>query len=632
VTGRRIDEDSQSGLAIGMKYLEAGLDGLKSEKIVANARKFDRYYRGIHAISQRNVLLGNKPYNRLAEGIDQLLARMTNTHIKFYFHPQEDLDSFSAQALNEIIGDVVWDYIKWDDKSEDSILEAFAVGSSHIRGEVDDNFYPNFSVWPAGSTIPDPDAKSKEDCNFIIWVSESTPRTVKENYGIKLSAGAGVDYESDPNEVMKSWEDAGRSKAPVFSELETDSRRSPHFPKVIVYEIWMEDERMVPIAFDQTEIDDEHAAIAQLKGADVFDQQNHPRHIKEHRLFIETLDQETDTDLIAEIEAHIEAHNQFPPDLKRRKYPYGRIITIAEGKLLRDEPFPEERHWRNMYVKWDWLKQRNKYWGKPGATDAYPIQDDINFRKNAITQNINLLLNGVRKIGPSLHKKLSQFTNLIGLNVPVQRPDDFTVDMGKPLPSTHHIDLAHSEQSLDRILKRTDVLSGNLPAAGTANVTIETLIEQASVAGSTPLKHYSQALKEMARIAIYLMQRYMPQATVFDIINNEEKTGNVSWAGFADNAGLKDIRISVKAFRFSREKDFQFALQMYQAGLYDRQAVYDTIDDPNKYAIAKRMDEIDRLSQIVEIQNEKIEDLTKAINTQANRTQGQDGAGNTAIA
>jgi len=72
-------------------------------------------------------------------------------------------------------------------------------------------------------------------------------------------------------------------------------------------------------------------------------------------------------------------------------------------------------------------------------------------------------------------------------------------------------------------------------------------------------------------------------------------------------------------------------IQLAQVGIVDRQAVLETMDIPNKYAILQRMNEIEILKGNLQQAMQVIDQQQKQLNTFVNRAQAQEGEGNVGI-
>jgi hypothetical protein len=268
-----------------------------------------------------------------------------------------------------------------------------------------------------------------------------------------------------------------------------------------------------------------------------------------------------------------------------------------------------------MWIKWDYGKSGN-YWGKPLGHDLFDPQDSINSRKNKIEKNIDLINSGIHKMVVGSYNKLKdnlkKYTNLIGKIVPVRHKDDFTTDYGDAFPPQIFQDLYHDEQFMDTVGHNADVQAGRMPSASASGVTIEALRQESSMMGNLAVKHYAFALQQMARNAIIILKAVGDGELVFRIVKPDKKYERITWEQIRENFSALDLRIDVESITMTSRQQKQIeARQMYVDGIYDRQAVLETLDDPNKWDVLQRTSEILLLEQALE-QSQKIND--KAIN------------------
>lgn len=406
--------------------------------------RFDRYYFGEHKIKGRAKAKGNSVRNKAAEIVENRIANLTDNPPKWYFRAQEENDIFTTEALNQVLGDIVWEKIDWDNRGEESILEASAAGSSHIKTLVDVNTgYPDFEVIPCQAFAKDPMAKNKSQLRWWIHFTISSVEQIRLDYGVELHAEQFDSGEKSPagfdNPEITYVANTSNTAQNVWNLLESGLNREDktidHFKRVVIAEVWREDLSTEPIPFKVTETNDEHSRLARGESVPVDVEHNHPKHLEKHRELLSAIqNDEAQRELALRLANHIAEHESFPgvDSTHRRKYPRGHILTLAQGKLLRDQANVLPMDFRDVLIKWDNVKLRNSYWGKGQMHDLYDMQDDLNHRNNSITQNINMLNNGIRTVKRGLYKNATKIGNLIGLNIPVNNHDDFKVTFGPP--------------------------------------------------------------------------------------------------------------------------------------------------------------------------------------------------------
>lgn len=626
-----------------------GLEGRNSSQVLKRAQKFDDYSWGDHPIRSEFGHKG-KTYNKFSEIVETRVAHLTDNRPKWVFGPQEEGDLFTARALNQILGDYVWDKIEWDDRGEDAVLEAAACGTCHIKAGVGYDGWPTFTVVPGESIIVDPEARKHRQLRFIGHFISRPPEYILKEYGVEVASEN--DFQRQRNSSYNAPElsyqpsSDGNSAPNVWARLRGGSGRNGSLNDIlgqaIICELSMDDYTLEAIPFDIQETNLEHSLMAQLQMITPRLGENSPKHLQQHREYLATLDPNLDREQIALLQQHIELTEKLPQDTKRYKYPYGRMVTVCQGKLLRDEPHQLAQDlgtdWKNLWIKFDYTKSRNYYWGKPLAHDLYDPQDDFNYQQNAITQNIRLLLNGIRKWrrGRFNVDDLKKVTNLIAKNVIVDDPSDLTVDFGKELPASHFNNLASIANFMDRQAGNTDVLSGQLPKGSPAGVTIDQLVQTGTARIRLALRHYTFALEQMGKLAIGIMIEYADPNEEFEILGENGQVEKMQWRELREtlrgSKALKNIRVDVLSIAStSRRQEQETMIGLAREGIVDRQAVLESLDTPNKYAILQRMNEIENLKKQLQQAGKMIDEQQKQINTFVNRQQTQEGAGNVGV-
>jgi len=647
------DVDAQLELLQKVESLiNQGLEGRKNSKVLLRAEKFDDYMWGDHPVKSLFDRKG-KTYNKLAEIVETRVAHLTDNRPKWVFGPQEEGDLFTSRALNQILGDYLWDKIEWDDKGEDAVIEAAASGSCHIKAGFDPiSGWPTFTVVPSEAIIVDDKAIRHSQVRFIGHFIAKSPEYVLKEYGVNVIGEADFNQNNAKSSSFKNpqlsyQQRSGGYNVPVPPLSVRNGRTkggavTDVMKQAVLCELWFDDPTLEAIPYNVEETNSENLAMGGLILVTPKADQHHPKHIKAHEEFLGTLDPDLDGEVIALAIAHIEMHRKYKQATKRYKYPYGRIVTVCQGKLLVDKPnkMAEDLkiNWRRLWIKFDYTKSRAHYWGKPLAHDLFDPQDDFNIQQNFIIQNIKLLGNGIRKWrrGRFNKEELKRVVNLIGKNVLVDDPTDLTVDYGPTMPAHHFANRDFIPFFMDKQAGQTDVLGGSLPKGSPAGVTVDQLIQTGSARLRLALRHYTFALNWMAYVAIQIMIEYVDPAEEFEILGENGEVDVKQWRDLRDkirgSKAMKNIRVDARSINASaRRQDQEMMMRLGEIGYVDRQAVLEVLDIPNKYATLKRMNEIEMLKAQLQQAGEIIDNQNKEINTYKNRQQKEEGAGNVGI-
>jgi hypothetical protein len=609
-------------VAYVQKLRDYGVKGMEHEGILRKRQKSINYRNGRHKIKIRPDRYGNQVWNKFGQIAHQRLAHILSKKPKWRFLPRQESAIYTSDALNDLVGNVMWDMIGWDDKGEISINEAWNSGTSHVKVFVHDNGFPDAIPVSANQIIIDPDAKRDKDRRFWIHVYPMNVTDIEKEWKVKVEPEAIVD-DVDNGTVQRTYEQSGNDMAP--SEVwrgEMSKFASEAVGRSLVWECWSGDATLEPIPFQENETLEEHLTFAAFGEVTVEPDEHHPKHIKAHETYLASLNEELDQVQIINVANHIEEHRSYPQEEKQKKYPHGRKTMICQGYFLEDGPNPyalvmdEPIGYNDLLLKWNYDIVDDSYWGKPGGHDLFDPQDAINHRKNAITQMINRMNYGVKTMltrsFDALRGSLKKLTNLIGTTIPVKQHDDFKVDYGPPFPPQIFQDEYHSEQFMDTVGHQTDILSGQLPKGSPPGVVVNQLTGLGMVSIDLIVTHYARMLQQLGRIISHLMIEFVQPKTKFRMLDDKGNWEFINWDTVKEEFGKYDIHIDVdQMLSTSRQEKLDRASKLYQEGIYDRQAVLDKLDDPDKFEIMQRMSEILLLTQ----ENQQLkEGLNKVVN------------------
>ncbi|NBC24398.1 MAG: hypothetical protein GVX78_02135, partial [Bacteroidetes bacterium] len=162
--------------------------GIKNNGVLNKRDRAKRYYRGDHHARGRDEHLGNYVFNKFAQ-----IARNRTAHIiakrpKWRFRPtQETAQSiYGAEAVHDILNNVIWEKMKWSQKGELSVNEARDSGTSHIKIFVRADGFPDAIPLTANEVIVDPKATKKEHLRFWGHVYPMSIKDIERRYGKRV--------------------------------------------------------------------------------------------------------------------------------------------------------------------------------------------------------------------------------------------------------------------------------------------------------------------------------------------------------------------------------------------------------------------------------------------------------------
>jgi len=642
-TSKTQSQKQDDVVAYAQRLKEYGIKGMEHHGILRRRERSIQYRMGKHKIKLRPDRYGNQVWNKFGAIGHERVAHVHAKKPKWRFSPRQEGAIYSADALNDIVGGVLWDIIEWEDKGEISLNEAWNAGSSHVKAFVRSDGYPDAIAVSANQIIIDPDARSEKDRKFWIHVYPMDVSEIQDEWNVKVRAETIVE-DLNTGLVQKSFEAAGDDLAPINIFKDGDTQwTSQAVGRALVYELWSGDSTLEPIPFKDEEIVEEHLAFRGFQPVTVEPGEHHPKHIKAHEVYLATLDPELDATQIGTIVQHMSEHQSYPQKEKRKKYPYGRKTMTCQGKFLEDGPNPYAKvmqnpiGWNDLLLKYNWDTVDDSYWGKPGGHDLYDPQDAINHRKNAITQMINRMNHGIKTMltrsFESLRGSFKKLNNLIGTVIPVKNHDDFKIDFGPPFPPQIFQDEYHSEEFMDKVSHQTDILSGNLPKGSPPGVVVNQLTGLGMVSIDMVVTHYARMLQRLGRIIQHLAIEFIPPEKKFRMMDTEKNFQFVPWEELKQEMGKFDLHIDVDSMlSTNRQEKLDTSIRLFDAKLFDRRAAFDYMDIPNKYETLQRIDEILQLEAenaqlkqgLSTVMNEN-DRLAQNIRAMSEKPQGKDG-------
>ena len=617
----------------------------KESKIMDNYKLSIRYLLGEHKIKSRSVGKGNDVWNKYAEIIENRINHAVAQIPRWKYKSNTEQALFTTDMLNTFMRDILWDRDGWDEKSEDILHEGAHAGTNFIFTDVDDEGWPTFEETSIGAMLWDKQKKYK-DLKVICRVIKKSVQEIKEEYGVTVKPEAPL--SGDKEDAGESYEVTSSApyKGPIVEGDFKDSESATElFGEAYIFELWMEDVSTEKVPFKVEEVAAEHQQLqtlqpiefekvkrfAEPQGVSIHEQQNHAEHIINHNNFLATLDPSEPLWFL--VTQHIKDHHEYSLDDKRKKFPFGRRIAYVQDKLLWDKPNSMPIHWRDRWIKWDWGKVPDRLIGKNLGHDLIDPQNALNHRKNSITQNINMLNNGVRKIKGAAYdllKETGKINNMIGAVVKVREKDDYTVDYGEPLPQSTFQDLAHGENFMNNSGANEDASAGRNPAAGTPNSAIENLIGQFNIRTGGGVRHFALALEKVARNAAVIMREYLPDDTVLSLADKKDIIQK-EWREIKEFINPENISIDMESFAgTTRQQKFKEAIEMYREGLVLRKHALQYMDNPDKWQIIQETDELEAAKQQIQMLGEELDAKYKEVNTMQNRLQTSEGKGNVA--
>jgi len=284
----------------------------------------------------------------------------------------------------------------------------------------------------------------------------------------------------------------------------------------------------------------------------------------------------------------------------KRTYPYGRIITVCENVLLRDDPSPYE-HGRCPYVRFfDYpIPHTNQALGE--MEQIIPLQKELNKRKSQVIDYFNVCINPPIVIDRSAGLNTQKMTNRPGQIWPVNGNTDkvkWLVPPPIPAAAFQHID--QIQKDIDTVSGIHDVTQGRNPTGITAGIAIESLQEAAQTRLRLKSRFVEYSHKRMAELMISIIWQYYQEPRTIRWKSNVPKIDyeyeRVNFKDVELKGGLPDVIVKPGSTlpvnkSVMRSQAVQLAQTPMADGspILDRRGVLETFEWPNLEEILARM-------------------------------------------
>lgn len=232
---------------------------------------------------------------------------------------------------------------------------------------VDDVLCDNESIFPT----PFSSSFDKMDgCTYVAHCTVKTAQIIAETY-----RGINVD------EMTKMTDQKINDVLPQNSKLAISSFVKTKF--IDHTELWLDDPTIEDAPFDEGEVIQEHADLAEGKPLAARKDQNHAAHMKAHNQAVRNAivgsdvasnpDDKDFSNAYAEyLMEHINDHKALAEKAisegimvgRRKKYPYGRKIVVAGGKVCQDMPNELGFDWRLLFRRLPCEELPGQFWGR----------------------------------------------------------------------------------------------------------------------------------------------------------------------------------------------------------------------------------------------------------------------------
>lgn len=295
--------------------------------------------------------------------------------------------------------------------------------------------------------------------------------------------------------------------------------------------------------------------------------------------------------------------NGQPIMVRQPKYPGGRHIIVVGDRVVHDDVNPFV-HGRFPYVELNCHAINGEFWPVSAAQNLISLQMYLNKINGQILDNAKLVGDGIWIVSKDSNITAEQIVAKPGLVVETTHPNA-RVDRipGTPLPNyiPQHGDTIR--QALDNVSGVFDVTQGRKPGGITAGVAIEQLQEAAQTRLRLLVRNLEDSIRELGEQELALAQQFYEDARVIRVMDTA--TQQPQFVVVTPEMIQADWEIEVAAgstLPRSREARQREAVQLFELGAFDLEALLEHIDHPGRDKLLERLQIQRQLQQALMVQ------------------------------
>ncbi len=283
--------------------------------------------------------------------------------------------------------------------------------------------------------------------------------------------------------------------------------------------------------------------------------------------------------------------NGKPVRIEHLKFPHGRLIVVAGQEIVFDDANP---YWHS---RWPYIKQTShpingSFWSVSFTENLVPINRYINKLLGIILDNAALMASGQWKVSKNAGVDPKMLTGEPGLAVMYNALGGGIVDKipGVPLPKYVMDTLEMLIRLADDTTGVFDVTQGKKPVGITAGVAIEQLQEAAQTRIRLLTRHMEQAIRLWGEMTIAYHQQFLQKPKLIRTHNPE--TGEVEFTVITPEivrAGWDLEIVAGSTLPRSRDARQREALELFGAGLFDKEEALNYIQHPGRDRVLARL-------------------------------------------
>lgn len=265
-------------------------------------------------------------------------------------------------------------------------------------------------------------------------------------------------------------------------------------------------------------------------------------------------------------------------EVPTKKFPKGRVITVANGELLQNEEIPDEYlELKNPlpFIKFDFIKIPKRFFSKSLIDDLRPLQKEYNKSRSQVIENKNLTAKG--KLLIAIQSKVSKnaFTSEPGEKIYHYAGNWAPPTMLSitPLPNYVFQNLADIKQDMFDISGVHEVSQARTPKGIRSGAAISILQEQDDTQLGPVIHGFQDSLETFGRMLLEIVKKRYTEPRAIKVVGKDMVDFVNDFIG-NDILGCDDVVVqmgsSIPQNKIARE---QYLTQLYTLGLLSKEEV-----------------------------------------------------------
>ncbi|HYE78819.1 MAG TPA: hypothetical protein VEI97_12615, partial [bacterium] len=275
---------------------------------------------------------------------------------------------------------------------------------------------------------------------------------------------------------------------------------------------------------------------------------------------------------------------------KKYKYPHGRLVTVAGGVVLQDEPSPYHvPHGVGPYVRFVDIPLPAEFYGLGECEILRDLQMELNKRRSQVVDHAALMGNAVWIIDKGSQVDPDTLGNRPGLVVEKVSGTEVRRDPPQPLPNWILQAIELTIRDMREVTGVSGIPAGMPPRGVRSGSGFQAAEQIGNIRVRQRAHNLRVGLEDMGRLMLALIQQFY---TTQRMIRVSGSAGNIYWVPFDQHAARGDWDLHVEVDSMmpgTRAARAQQAIQLYQLQLLDKRAVLETIEWPDREKILRRL-------------------------------------------